>query len=124
MQVRIHSLHEFTHEINQVHSFRRVRTLSPGLLEHLGAGHHGVHQRRHTGTARRNLADFHPTVQRNRCLRIVRIGDPGPAEHVDEHLLAVDGLLLDAHVWLGWILEGSRRSAPPMGEVVRNTVDS
>lgn len=69
------------------------------------------------------LADFHPTVQRNRCVRVVRIGDPGPAEHVDEHLLAVDGLLLDAHVRLGRVLEGSGRSGPSVWEVVLDSID-
>lgn len=123
MQGGIHSLHKFAHEIDQVHSLRRVWTLSPGLLEHLGAGHHGVNQRWRTGTARRYLADFHPTVQWNRCLRVIWIGDPGPTEHVDKHLVAVDGLLLDAHVRLRWILKGSRSSGPPMREIVRNTID-
>lgn len=123
MQGGIHSLHEFTHEINQVHPFRRIRTLSPGLLEHLGAGHHGVHERWHTGTARWNLADFHPTVQGNWCVRVVRIGNPGPAEDVDKNLLAVDGFLLDAHVWLGRILEGSGRTRPSMREVVLDSID-
>lgn len=123
MQGWVHSLHEFTHKINQVHSFRRIRTLSPGLLEHLGAGHHGVYQRRHTGTARRNLADFHPPVQGDWRFRVVRIGNAGPAEHIDKHLLPVDGFLLDTHVRLGWILEGSRRPRSPVGEVVRDAID-
>lgn len=123
MQGGIHSLHKFTHEINQVHPFRCVRTLSPGLLEHLGTGHHGVYERWYTGTARWNLADFHTAVQRNRCVRVVRIGNPSPAEHVDEHLLAVDGFFFDTHVRLGRILERPGRSGPPMGKVILDSVD-